>query len=108
MKKPLLSTLALAIALLWFTNGADAQDKIVRNFTGSPKTTRLDACSAVKKEAEYWAEDEVRKPFALALIDGRRWQAEIDGYSDCDCEKSRTVTGDEWKCSVDAKIRAKR
>ena len=108
MKTRSLFPFALAALLIQFPTSILAEDKIVRSFTSPPKNSRLEACAAAKKDAQSWAEDEARRPLASALVIGRQWVAEIDGYSDCDCEKSKTVAGEEWKYSVDAKLKARR
>lgn len=81
--------------------------KITKSIVGSSGTSRIEACSAAKNEARRWVEWEVGKPLASALVDGRKWEAQFDRYSDCDCETVKTVTGNEFKCMVDATIKSK-
>ena len=102
------SVLVAVVAITAVTTVAHADDQITKTFTSPARSSRLEACATAKDDAQRWVNDEAKRPLASALVAGRRWTAELDGYGQCDCESAKSATGVDWKCAVDATIRAKK
>ena len=106
--RSLISAIAVTVMLISSPPSAMAGEKITKTFSSAARPSRVDACTSAKDSAQRWAEDESRKTLAIAITEGRRWTAQIDGYSQCDCDSEKNAFGaNEWKCSVDATIRSK-